>query len=57
MTLNIFLNEFKQLKEKRSKFSYELIFGRNEEEMLNLLKKAVKNQTMMPVLMFLYKDE
>jgi len=51
-----FLNEFQQLKEKRSKFSYEMIFGRTEEEMVNTMKKVVKDKTLMPVLMFLYKD-
>ncbi|MBS3087288.1 hypothetical protein J4226_01725 [Candidatus Pacearchaeota archaeon] len=52
-----FLNEFHQLKEKRSKFSYEMIFGRTEEEMIETMKKVVKDKTLMPVLMFLYKDK
>ena len=52
-----FLNEFQQLKEKRSKFSYEMIFGRTEEEMIATIKKIVKDKTLMPVLMFLYKDK
>jgi hypothetical protein len=51
-----FLNEFKQLKEKRSKFSYEMIFGRTEKEMVEAIKKIIKDKTLMPVLMFLYKD-
>ena len=51
-----FLNEFSQLKEKRSKFSYEMIFGRTEEEMVEAIKKIIKDKTLMPVLMFLYKD-
>jgi len=34
-----FLNEFQQLKEKRSKFSYEMIFGRTEDEMVEAIKK------------------
>ena len=52
-----FLNEFQQLKEKRSKFSYEMIFGRTEEEMIEAIKKIIKDKTLMPVLMFLYKDK
>ena len=52
-----FLNEFTQLKEKRSKFSYEMIFGRTEEEMVEAIKKIIKDKTLMPVLMFLYKDK
>jgi len=51
-----FLNEFQQLKEKRGKFSYEMILGRTENEMIAAIKKIVKNRTLMPVLMFLYKD-
>ncbi|MBT3578003.1 hypothetical protein HOA55_01575 [archaeon] len=51
-----FLNEFQQLKEKRSKFSYEMIFGRTEKEMVDAIKKIIKDKTLMPVLMFLYKD-
>ena len=52
-----FLNEFSQLKEKRSKFSYEMIFGRTEAEMVESIKKIIKDKTLMPVLMFLYKDK
>lgn len=51
-----FLNEFQQLKEKRAKFSYEMIFGRTEEEMVEAVKKITGDKTLMPVLMFLYKD-
>ena len=59
-TINLkteFLNEFQQLKEKRSKFSYEMMFGRTEEEMVEAIKKIIKDKTLMPVLMFLYKDK
>ena len=52
-----FLNEFHQLKEKRSKFSYEMIFGRTETEMVEAIKKIIKDKTLMPVLMFLYKED
>jgi len=52
-----FLNEFQQLKEKRSKFSYEMIFGRTEEEMIDAIKKIISDKTLMPVLMFLYRDK
>ena len=51
-----FLNEFHQLKEKRSKFSYEMIFGRTEEEMIEAIKQIIQDKKIMPVLMFLYKD-
>ena len=52
-----FLNEFKQLKEKRSKFSYEMIFGRNEEEMVEALRRIMEDKKLMPILMFLYKED
>ncbi len=52
-----FLNEFRQLKEKRSKFSYEIVFGRTEEEMIEAIKKIINDKTLMPILMFLYKDK
>ena len=52
-----FLNEFHQLKEKRSKFSYEMIFGRTEAEMVEAIKSIIKNKNLMPILMFLYKDK
>jgi hypothetical protein len=51
-----FLNEFSQLKEKRSKFSYEMVFGRSEEEMVGLLKESMRDKKLRPVLMFLYRD-
>jgi len=52
-----FLNEFHQLKEKRSKFSYEMIFGRTEGEMIEAIKKIIRDRNLMPILMFLYKDK
>ncbi|MFA5953341.1 MAG: hypothetical protein WC812_01990 [Candidatus Pacearchaeota archaeon] len=51
-----FLNEFQQLKEKRSKFSYEMIFGRTEAEMIEAIKKIINDKNLMPILMFLYKE-
>jgi len=53
---NEFLNEFKSLKEKRSKFSYELVFGRNEKLMTEALKRMMAKKKFMPILMFLYKE-
>lgn len=49
-------NEFPQLKEKRSKFSYNLKYFRTFEELLNAIKK-MKNEEVMPILMFLYKED
>lgn len=49
--------EFPELKEKRSQFSYKLKFFRTEEELENAYKKfkGAKDK-MMPMVLFLYKD-
>jgi hypothetical protein len=52
-----FLNEFKQLKEKRSKFSYEMFIGKTDEAITNVLKESLKNNRIKPVLMFLYRED
>jgi hypothetical protein len=51
-----FLNEFNQLKEKRSKFSYEFIFSRDSEEVIKSLKD-IKEKNIVPVLMVLYRED
>ncbi len=48
--------EFPQLKEKRSKFSYQLTFCRDYEELIAKIRKLNKN-AIMPILMWLYKEE
>ena len=51
-----FVDEFPQLKEKRSSFSYEMKYFRTKKEML----KAVKNldeEEVMPVLVWLYREK
>ena len=49
------INEFPQLKEKRSSFSYKLIFHRTFEELLKEIKK-LKNENVMPMLLWLCKE-
>jgi hypothetical protein len=49
-------SEFPQLKEKRAKFSYGLVYHRNPKELEKEIKKIVKGGGVMPVLLFLYKD-
>jgi hypothetical protein len=34
-----------------------MIFGRTEAEMVEAFKKIIEDKTLMPVLMFLYKDK
>ena len=49
--------EFPELKEKRSAFSYRLKFFRDEEEFKRVLKMLEKDkEDVMPLLLFLYKD-
>lgn len=51
-----FLNEFYQLKEKRSKFSYNMIYYRSYEELEKAIKDLKSKDSIIPFLMFLYKD-
>ena len=48
-------SEFPELKEKRSKFSYELIYHRTIEELKKAFMKIEKTGAL-PVLMFLSKE-
>ncbi|MCD4771691.1 hypothetical protein K8R30_04745 [archaeon] len=50
-------SEFPQLKEKRSKFSYELIYHRNTEEFEKVVKELAKGENgVMPLLLWIYKE-
>ena len=51
-----FIEEFPQLKERRSSFSYELKFFRDNEELERTIKKLNKENTM-PILMWLFKEK
>jgi hypothetical protein len=51
-------SEFPQLKEKRAKFSYELVYHRNPEEFLKAIKKMVKDGLgVMPLLLRIFKEK
>ena len=51
-------SEFPQLKEKRSKFSYELVYHRNPEEFEKDIKEMVKKgKSVMPLLLWIYKEK
>lgn len=51
-------SEFPQLKEKRSKFSYELVYHRNPTELEKAIKKMIKEGLrVMPLLLRIYKEK
>ena len=49
------IDEFPQLREKRSSFLYRVVFHRTHEELLKEIKK-LRNYDVMPMLLLLYKD-
>jgi len=52
------VNEFPQLKEKQSKFSYKITYFRKIEELEKTIKELKKkNNEALPVLMWLFKNE
>ena len=50
------IDEFPQLREKRSKFKYRIVFHRTYEELLKAVKR-LKSDEVMPMLMFLYRED
>ena len=50
------IKEFPHLSEKRSKFSYQILFYRDIKEFENMLKNLKKEESM-PLLLWLYKEE
>jgi len=52
------LNEFPQLKERTSKFSYQIEYYRTLEEFEKLIKKLKKEKAeFLPVLMWMFKEK
>ncbi|MCH7850926.1 MAG: hypothetical protein IH845_04760 [Nanoarchaeota archaeon] len=50
-------SEFPQLKEKRSKFSYKLIYHRDPKELEEAIRAIIKRkEEVMPILLFMYKE-
>ncbi len=49
-------SEFPQLREKRSKFSYKIMFSRNYNSFKEIAKN-MKEENVMPILMWIYKDK
>jgi len=51
------LDEFPQLRQKRSKFSYEMKYFRDASDFEKVLKKLRKSPEMLPVLVWFYEEE
>lgn len=49
-------SEFPQLREKMSKFSYELVYYRDSDEMLKKMKELAKSGECVPLLLWLFKE-
>jgi len=50
-------NEFTQLKEKRSKFTYNLIFYQDYDELETAIKKLKRNKEAIPMLLWFMKEK
>ncbi len=50
------ISEFPQLKEKRSGFSYQMLFYRTYEEFEKLIKKMKRERLPLPILLYLVKE-
>ncbi len=50
------INEFRQLREKRTKFNYKLILYRDYEDFEKTLKQIIKNKEVIPVLIWFEKE-
>ena len=49
--------EFPQLKQKRAKFCYEIIYHRDVKEFEKAIKEMIKgDKNVMPLLLWIYKD-
>ena len=50
------INEFKQLREKRTKFNYRLILYRDYEDFEKTVKQIIKNKEVIPMLVWFEKE-
>jgi hypothetical protein len=59
-TLNLkkeLFSEFPQLKEKRSKFTYKLVYFRDSKEMEEEIRRISKSGASRPLLLWIYKED
>lgn len=50
------ITEFPQLKEKRSSFSYKMLFYRTYEEFEKLIRKMKRDKLPLPIILYLVKE-
>lgn len=51
------LDKFPQLREKRIKFSYEMVIHKTYNDLEKAIKDLKKNEEAIPILLFLYKEK
>ena len=51
------LKEFPQLKNKRGKFSYDLLVHRSYKDLKTFIEGSEKDKDVLPILLFLCSDE
>lgn len=50
------INEFRQLREKRTKFNYRLLFYRDYEDFEKIVKQIIKDKEVIPMLVWFEKE-
>jgi len=50
------INEFSVLREKRSSFSYQMLFYRTYDELEKAVRKMKREKSPLPILLFLQKE-
>lgn len=51
------INEFPQLKEKRSSFSYKLLFYHNYSQLEKAIRKMKRNNDALPILLWMVREK
>jgi len=51
------IEQYPQLRERRSKFGYKMIFFHEQEELEKTIKEIKKNQEPIPILVWLMREE
>ncbi|MBD3361200.1 hypothetical protein GF358_00220 [Candidatus Woesearchaeota archaeon] len=52
-----FINQFPQLKEKRGKFSYRMVFYNDYKDLKKVVNKMEKNKDPLPILLYFIQEK